>query len=263
MPSESRSIRSSPASDPSPVRRHHYTTATTTDEELKSLLKASNTLQQKIAVLLQAKNEDRQGPKIMPERGLKIRPDDNDSDNSSSDDDDKSDSDDSLKSDESSSSSHSSRRSSVARSPRTSRHSRTQSHDDHHVTRRLIKELNIKESFYPRHEKAYDDQLDLLERLTRAKGFDVNRLSQVIMSVADDNVLYRINKKKIYGVKEWQAFRDQLAKELYPYSNEIDVVAQDLSEVEEREDAEDLVIWFEKTVQRYHMLRRPETSSIE
>lgn len=122
--------------------------------------------------------------------------------------------------------------------------------------RRLIKDLNLKDSFYPRHERAYDDQLDLLERLTRAKGYDVSLLPKVITSLAEDNVLYRINKKHLYRIQDITKFRDKLAKALYPFSNEIDVIASELSSPDDREDAEELIMWFEKKVARYHLLRR-------
>ncbi|EZG43106.1 putative retropepsins domain protein [Gregarina niphandrodes] len=246
MPSESRIIvRRSSRSKPSKGNSSQ-------DEELKILLKASSKLQAKIATLLNSRSRKDKSSEEEPSSS------ESSSDSSSSDSSDNESSSDSITSSRTSLST-SSNRSRVVRGQqlellREARQPRT--YIDYHSTRRLIKELNIKESFNPRHEKAYDDQLDLLERLTRAKGFEVNLLPQVITSVADDNVLYRINKHKLHKIQEWQTFRDCLAKKLYPYSNEIDVVAQSLSETEDREDAEDLVMWFEKTVQRYHMLRR-------
>ena len=98
--------------------------------------------------------------------------------------------------------------------------------------------------------------MDLLERLTRAKGYDVNLLPKVITSLAEDNVLYRINKKKLYRITDATEFRNLLAKALYPFSNEIDIITTELSKSDDREDAEELIIWFEKKVARYRLLRR-------
>ncbi|EZG42966.1 hypothetical protein GNI_202810 [Gregarina niphandrodes] len=237
MPSESKfSVRGSTSSKTKKV-------ASDRDEELKALLKASNELQEKIASILDARAADDKLPK---DEVKEANPDSSDSSSSSDED----------NSSESGMSSGAYSRKSSTSSLQSNRHrlallreaKQPRTYIDHHMTRRLIKELNIKESFNPRHEKAYDDQLDLLERLTRAKGFEVNLLPQVITSVADDNVLYRINKYELHHIHEWSKFRDRLAKKLYPYSNEIDIVAQSLSEPEDREDAEDLVMWFEKTI---------------
>lgn len=133
----------------------------------------------------------------------------------------------------------------------------TSQRTDHHQasTRRLLRDIDLKEGFGPRCERDYDDLWDRMERLCQAHGHELSLLPEVVMKAAHETILYKITEAKLHTLSTVKEFRDQLARTLYPFSQEIDNVIREITKHESREDVEDLIVWFERKVLRYNCLR--------
>eukprot|EP00918_Siedleckia_nematoides_P045399 GHVU01099346.1.p1 GENE.GHVU01099346.1~~GHVU01099346.1.p1 ORF type:complete len:1737 (+),score=226.63 GHVU01099346.1:171-5381(+) len=87
---------------------------------------------------------------------------------------------------------------------------------------KLLKAIKA-EKFGPSSEGEYDDTLDKWERLANGRHHDWALIKQAVLRLATPVVEYALEHYQLMQM-DWEKFRNELAKALYPYSTQIEDV---------------------------------------
>ena len=119
--------------------------------------------------------------------------------------------------------------------------------------RRMIKDLKIDDPFAPNSEQEYDDVLTGWQRIAAAQGYDVEDLKAVVVRVAKPHIVAVTEKIKVSEVT-FSQFRDELARLLYPFSNEVEFTEEQIRKEDRGEGLTATIFEFQELVARHQML---------
>ena len=119
--------------------------------------------------------------------------------------------------------------------------------------REIIKDLRLKEEFDPANEAEFDHIIDHWSKQVTAQGHSLELLKFVIIRVASERVAEAIASSG-HSSAPFTIFIDVLARTLFPFSNQVEVIAKEIMEEKRNEDATQAIIHFKKLVHRHEIL---------